>query len=221
MNDKRNEYATQSPRKPAKHNGQKLRTAIFLIPFAAFLGLAVFLFSGLFSDPTELDSALVGREVPAFELPDLYNPDRTHTQSIVGGRPMLLNVWATWCPTCYAEHTFLNQLREEGVYIIGLNYKDDSRRAAVNWLQELQDPYQINLFDETGLLALDLGVYGAPETFVIDADGVILHRHVGDMNQRVWDTTVAQIYYQAMADVGMSVPKQYQHLLDDTQGGRP
>lgn len=192
----------------------KLRTAIFMLPLAAFLGLAVFLYSGLFSDPTKLDSALVGRVMPAFELPDLYNPDRTHDESIVGGRPMLLNVWATWCPTCYAEHTFLNQLREEGVYIIGLNYKDDSRRAAVNWLQELQDPYQVNLFDETGLLALELGVYGAPETFVIDADGVILHRHVGDMNQRVWDTTVAGLYYQAMADAGMTVPEQYQHLLE-------
>lgn len=191
----------------------KVKTAIFMLPLVAFMGLAVFLYSGLFSDPTKLDSALVGREMPAFELPDLYNPDRTHNESIVGGRPMLLNVWATWCPTCYAEHTFLNQLREEGVYIIGLNYKDDSRRAAVNWLQELEDPYQINLFDETGLLALDLGVYGAPETFVIDADGVILHRHVGDMNQRVWDTTVARLYYQAMDDAGMEVPSQYQHLL--------
>lgn len=200
---------------------QKLKTTIFLIPLAAFAGLAVFLYTGLFSDPTKLESALVGREVPAFELPDLYNPDRTHNESIIGGRPMLLNVWATWCPTCYAEHTFLNQLREEGVYIIGLNYKDDSRRAAVNWLQELDDPYQINLFDATGMLALDLGVYGAPETYVIDADGVILHRHVGDMNQRVWDTQVAQIYYQAQADAGMDVPSAYQHLIRNAQeGGR-
>lgn len=190
---------------------------IFMLPLVAFMGLAVFLYSGLFSDPTKLESALVGRQVPAFELPDLYNPDRTHDQSIIGGRPMLLNVWATWCPTCYAEHTFLNQLREEGVYIIGLNYKDDSRRAAVNWLQELEDPYQINLFDETGMLALDLGVYGAPETYVIDADGIILHRHVGDMNQRVWDSTVARLYYQAMADAGMQVPERYQTMLSGGQ----
>lgn len=196
---------------------QRVKTMIFMLPLVAFMGLAVFLYSGLFSDPTKLESALVGREVPAFELPDLYNPDRTHDQSIIGGRPMLLNVWATWCPTCYAEHTFLNQLREEGVYIIGLNYKDDSRRAAVNWLQELEDPYQINLFDETGMLALDLGVYGAPETYVIDADGIILHRHVGDMNQRVWDSTVARLYYQAMADAGMQVPERYQAMLSGGQ----
>ena len=178
----------------------KQRVWIFLTPLVLFLGLAVFLFGGLFSDPTKLDSALVGREVPAFELPDLYAPDRTHNESIVGGQPMLLNVWATWCPTCYAEHTFLNQLREEeNVYIIGLNYKDDSRSAAVRWLQELGDPYQVNLFDQSGLLALDLGVYGAPETFVIDSNGVIRYRHVGDLNQRVWDEQVGPIYYSLFA----------------------
>ncbi|MCC5855570.1 MAG: DsbE family thiol:disulfide interchange protein [Idiomarina sp.] len=174
----------------------KLRLLAFLTPLFLFLGMGVFLFTGLFSDPTRLDSALVGRHVPNFELPDLYSPDRSHNQSIVGGKPMLLNVWATWCPTCYAEHTFLNKLRaEENVYIIGLNYKDDSRAAAVNWLQDLGDPYEINLFDQTGLLALDLGVYGAPETFVIDAEGIIRYRHVGDLNERVWRDEVGPVYY--------------------------
>lgn len=193
---------------------RKLRTFIFMLPLIGFLGLTGFLFAGLFSDPTELESELVGNPVPAFELPDLYNPDRSHNESIVGGRPMLLNVWATWCPTCYAEHTFLNRLLDEyGVYIIGLNYKDDSRAAAVRWLQNLGDPYAINLFDETGLLALDLGVYGAPETFVIDAEGTILYRHVGDMNQRVWDRTVAPVYFRAMHDAGMQVPEEYQHYV--------
>ncbi|RUO26352.1 DsbE family thiol:disulfide interchange protein [Aliidiomarina minuta] len=189
---------------------QRVRTLIFLLPLLGFVGLAGFLYSGLFSDPSKLESVLVGREIPSFELPDLYNPDRTHDQSIVGGRPMLLNVWATWCPTCYAEHTFLNKLREKDVYIIGLNYKDDSRAAAVNWLQDLGDPYQINLFDQSGMLALDLGVYGAPETFVLDADGVVLYRHVGDMNQRVWDDKVAPLYYQARRDVGLPVPDERQ-----------
>ncbi|WP_113908221.1 DsbE family thiol:disulfide interchange protein [Aliidiomarina celeris] len=181
----------------------RARFIYFLTPLILFLGLAVFLFSGLFSDPTKLESALVGRPVPAFELPDLYQPDRTHNESIVGGQPMLLNVWATWCPTCYAEHTFLNKLHdEENVYIIGLNYKDDSRAAAVRWLQELGDPYQINLFDFSGLLALDLGVYGAPETFVIDSNGVIVHRHVGDMNDRVWQEEVGPIYYSLFEQSG-------------------
>ncbi|RUO32819.1 DsbE family thiol:disulfide interchange protein [Aliidiomarina sanyensis] len=192
----------------------KIRTLILLTPLLAFLGLSVFLFKGLWSDPTHLESALVGRSVPEFELPDLYQPDVSHNESIVGGRPMLINVWATWCPTCYAEHTFLNQLlADEGVYIIGLNYKDDSRGAAVRWLQDLGDPYQINLFDETGLLALDLGVYGAPETFVVDKDGVIRYRHVGDLNERVWSRTVGPIYYQAMLDAGLEIPEHRRELL--------
>lgn len=174
----------------------KLRLMLFLSPLIIFVVLGGFLVGGLFSDPTKLDSALVGKPVPNFELPDLYNPDRSHTQSIVGGKPMLINVWATWCPTCYQEHSFLNQLlAEEDIYIIGLNYKDDSRAAAVNWLQELGDPYQINLFDQSGLLTLDLGVYGAPETFVVDAQGIIRYRHVGDLNARVWQETVGPIYY--------------------------
>lgn len=174
----------------------KLRLFIFLTPALAVLLLAVFLFLGLFSDPTKLESALVGKPVPAFELPDLYQTDITHNESIVGGKPMLINVWATWCPTCYAEHSFLNQLQEhEEIFIIGLNYKDDSRAAAIKWLQDLGDPYSISLFDYTGLLALDLGVYGAPETFVIDAGGVVRYRHVGDLNQEVWDREVGPVYY--------------------------
>lgn len=177
----------------------KLRFWIYLSPLFAFVVLGVFLFGGLFSDPTKLDSALVGKPVPEFELPDLYSPDRTHDESIIGGQVMLLNVWATWCPTCYAEHTFLNELQsEQDVYIIGLNYKDYSRADAVQWLQELGDPYQISLFDQSGLLALDLGVYGAPETFVIDAEGVIRYRHVGDLNPRVWREEVGPVYYSLL-----------------------
>ncbi|TRW50272.1 DsbE family thiol:disulfide interchange protein [Aliidiomarina halalkaliphila] len=192
----------------------KVRMLILLTPLAAFLALSVFLFRGLWSDPTHLESALVGRTVPPFELPDLYQPDITHDNAIIGERPLLINVWATWCPTCYAEHTFLNKLlADEQVYIIGLNYKDDSRGAAVRWLQDLGDPYQINLFDETGLLALDLGVYGAPETFVVDQDGVIRYRHVGDLNERVWRQRVGPIYYQAMQDAGLEIPEHRRELL--------
>lgn len=177
----------------------KQRFWLYLLPLVSFLGLGVFLFGGLFSDPTKLDSALVGKPVPEFRLPDLYSPDRNHNDSIIGGQPMLLNVWATWCPTCYAEHTFLNQLAaEENVYIIGLNYKDYSRAEAVQWLQDLGDPYEVNLFDQSGLLALDLGVYGAPETFVIDSQGVIRYRHVGDLNDRVWREEVGPVYYNLL-----------------------
>lgn len=176
---------------------QRAKSILFLVPLFLFILLGGFLLKGLFSDPTKLDSALIGKTVPEFELPDLYNADRYHNQSIIGGQPLLINVWATWCPTCYQEHSFLNELlATEDIFIIGLNYKDDSRGKAVQWLQELGDPYQINLFDYSGLLALDLGVYGAPETFVVDHEGVIRYRHVGDLNTQVWQTTVGPIYYE-------------------------
>ena len=89
-------------------------------------------------------------------------------------------MWATWCPTCYAEHKYLNELAGKGVKIIGMNYKDD-RNKAVGWLNDLGNPYLISLFDGSGMLGLDLGVYGAPETFIIDANGVIRYRHVSDV----------------------------------------
>ncbi len=170
------------------------RWAVLLLPLLAFVVLVGFLLRGLFSDPTELSSALVGKPVPQFNVPDLYQPERTHTQAVLQGEPMLLNVWATWCPTCRAEHEYLNKLAAEGVPIVGLNYKDDSRDKAVNWLNTLGDPYRVNLFDANGNVALEFGVYGAPETFLIDAQGRIRYRHVGDVNERVWRGELGQRY---------------------------
>eukprot|EP00487_Bulimina_marginata_P004945 TRINITY_DN22170_c0_g1_i1.p2 TRINITY_DN22170_c0_g1~~TRINITY_DN22170_c0_g1_i1.p2 ORF type:complete len:132 (-),score=39.69 TRINITY_DN22170_c0_g1_i1:2-397(-) len=111
-------------------------------------------------DPTKLESVLIGKQVPEFGLEDLEQPGKFHDQAIFKGEPLLLNVWATWCPTCYAEHSYLNKLADQGVKIIGLNYKDD-RNKAVGWLKELGNPYLISLFDGNGMLGLDLGVYGA------------------------------------------------------------
>jgi cytochrome c biogenesis protein CcmG/thiol:disulfide interchange protein DsbE len=178
---------------------QPWRWAILALPLVAFLLLVGFLLRGLFSDPTELSSALVGKPVPAFSVPDIYNTEKIYTEQVLQGRPMLLNVWATWCPTCRAEHAYLNQLAAQGVYIVGLNYKDDSRSKAVNWLNTLGDPYQLNLFDESGRVAIEFGVYGAPETFVIDAQGRIRYRHVGDVNERVWQQVIGPMYAELMA----------------------
>lgn len=175
-------------------DGRGMRIAILAIPLIIFIVLVGFLLRGLFSDPTELSSALVGKPVPEFVLPDIYQPETLHDQSVLTGQVVLLNVWATWCPTCRAEHEYLNQLAAEGVAIIGLNYKDDSRAKAVNWLNTLGDPYQLNLFDEMGNVALDFGVYGAPETFLIDTDGIVHYRHVGDVNERVWAGELGQRY---------------------------
>ncbi|CAH0525236.1 DsbE family thiol:disulfide interchange protein [Vibrio hippocampi] len=144
-------------------------------------------------DPTKLESVLIGKTVPEFRLEDLAEPGKLYSQDVFVGQPLLLNVWATWCPTCYAEHQYLNELAAQGVKIIGLNYKDD-RNKAVRWLNDLGNPYLISLFDGNGMLGLDLGVYGAPETFLIDSSGVIRYRHVGDVNDRNWKQTLEPMY---------------------------
>lgn len=174
-------------------NRRKILT--LLVPFLAFTVLAVFLAAPLLkgSDPRKLESALIGDEVPEFTLQDIYNAEKQYDASIFKGQKLLLNVWATWCPTCYAEHQYLNQLAKEDIYIIGMNYKDD-REKAIKWLTDLKDPYQISLFDENGMLGLDLGVYGAPETFFIDSKGIIQYRHVGDLNARIWQDKLLAIY---------------------------
>ncbi|NOH95462.1 DsbE family thiol:disulfide interchange protein [Vibrio sp. 99-70-13A1] len=171
---------------------------ILFIPLVAFMVLAAIFATQLVrnqtgDDPTKLESVLIGKEVPEFRLEDLAEPGKLYDQAVFKGEPLLLNVWATWCPTCYAEHSYLNQLSAEGVKIIGLNYKDD-RTKAVGWLNELGNPYLISLFDGDGMLGLDLGVYGAPETFLIDANGIVRYRHVGDVNPANWAETLKPMY---------------------------
>jgi len=171
---------------------------ILFIPLVAFMVLAAIFATQLVrnqtgDDPTKLESVLIGKEVPEFRLEDLAEPGKLYDQAVFKGEPLLLNVWATWCPTCYAEHSYLNQLSAEGVKIIGMNYKDD-RTKAVGWLNELGNPYLISLFDGDGMLGLDLGVYGAPETFLIDANGIVRYRHVGDVNPTNWAKTLKPMY---------------------------
>lgn len=164
---------------------------ILFIPLFLFLLLAAALLWQLSrnangDDPTRLESALVGKPVPEFRLVSLEQPGEIYDRSVLlTGSPMLLNVWATWCPTCRAEHQYLNTLAAKGVRVVGLNYKDD-RLKAVNWLNTLGNPYTLSLYDGDGMLGLNLGVYGAPETFLIDGKGIIRYRHAGEMNQQVW-----------------------------------
>ena len=163
------------------------------VPLLIFLLGCIFLFKGLYSDPRKLDSALIGQSVPEFTLQDIYNENKQYDASIFKGKKMLLNVWAIWCPTCYAEHKFLNELAAQDIYIIGMNYKDD-RQKAIRWLTDLKDPYQISLFDENGMLGMDLVVYGAPETYFIDSNGIIQYRHVGDLNAKIWKEELAEFF---------------------------
>ncbi|ART79702.1 DsbE family thiol:disulfide interchange protein [Oceanisphaera avium] len=174
----------------------KGRKLILLIPLVVFLIGCAFLFKGLFSDPRKLESVLLDQPVPEFALTSLQNPDEQYSRAIFTGQPMLLNVWATWCPTCRAEHEFLNELKaRENIFIVGMNYKDE-RPKALQWLKNLGNPYAIDLYDPDGMLGLDLGVYGAPETYLIDSSGTIRYRHVGDLNDTVWQKTIKPIFEQ-------------------------
>lgn len=172
---------------------------LLFIPLFLFLALAAVFLANLLgnangNDPTLLESALIDKPVPVFKLESLAEAGKTYDQSVLrDGKPLLLNVWATWCPTCRAEHDYLNRLAATGVRVVGLNYKDD-RQKAVNWLNTLGNPYMLSLYDGDGMLGLDLGVYGAPETFLIDGQGIIRYRHAGDLNEKVWQTEVLPLY---------------------------
>lgn len=182
-----------------------MKSKLLFIPLVLFLLLATAFVVQLTrnahgDDPTTLESALIGKPVPVFTLESLDMPGKTWDRSALqNGKPVLLNVWATWCPTCRAEHQYLNTLAAKGVRVIGLNYKDN-RQKAINWLNNLGNPYALSLFDGDGMLGLDLGVYGAPETFLIDGQGIIRYRHAGDMNDRVWQQEVKPLYDKYAAE---------------------
>jgi len=160
------------------------RLKLFL-PLAVFVLLACFLFVGLFLDKENLPSPLLDEPFPVFSLGTLKTPDKPVTEQALKGEIALVNVWATWCISCRAEHPWLLKIADQGIPVYGVNYKDnpdDARR----WLKQLGDPYRFSVMDEKGRLGLDLGVYGAPETYLIDARGVIRYKHVGVVDDRVW-----------------------------------
>ncbi|KTT59500.1 thiol:disulfide interchange protein [Pseudomonas oryzihabitans] len=173
------------------------RRLLLCLPLLAFLVLAGFLYRGLYRDPQVLPSALVGQPFPAFSLPSVLD-ERLFSRQDLLGRPALVNVWGTWCVACREEHPVLNRLKTQGVVIHGVNYKDDNASAR-RWLAEFHDPYQLDIRDDEGRLGLDLGVYGAPETFLIDAQGIVRYRHVGVVDQRVWDEELGPRYRALVA----------------------
>lgn len=157
----------------------------YLLPLGVFVGLVALLAIGLGLNPRLVPSPLIGKATPGFELSSLTEPAKTLTQADLKGKVLLLNVWATWCVACRAEHEFLMNLAQQGIPIYGVNYKDE-RQPALRWLATLGDPYVASIFDPQGSLALDLGVYGAPETFVVDRNGVIAYKHIGPLTLDVW-----------------------------------
>jgi len=159
---------------------------IRFLPLILVIALGVVLYRGLSLNPQDMPSALVGKTMPDFELQTLNNIDKIVTKADLLGDIVLINVWATWCPTCKYEHPYLVDVaKDTQVKLYGLNYKDE-RVAAQQWLQHYEDPYVFSIFDEEGTLGLDLGVYGAPETFVIDHHGIIRKRIAGAIDTRVW-----------------------------------
>ncbi|SHM90522.1 cytochrome c biogenesis protein CcmG, thiol:disulfide interchange protein DsbE [Pseudomonas asturiensis] len=170
---------------------------VMAVPLLVFLGVAAVLFRGLYLDPAELPSALIGKPFPEFALREVQS-ERTLTRADLLGKPALVNVWATWCIACRVEHPVLNRLAQQGVVIYGVNYKD-TNVDALKWLKDFHDPYRLNVRDDEGSLGLNLGVYGAPETFLIDARGVIRHKFVGVIDDTVWREQLAGLY-QALVD---------------------
>ncbi len=162
---------------------------IFLSPLILFLAMVLVLSTGLGKDPTLLDSRMIGKPIPVFSLQTLDNPNQILTQADIQG-PALLNVFASWCPSCYVEHPYFMQMQADKVIpIYGLNYKDE-RADGMKFITDLGNPYKAIIFDYDGRLGIELGVYGAPETFVIDANNQIIYRHVGVVDERVWSEII-------------------------------
>jgi cytochrome c biogenesis protein CcmG/thiol:disulfide interchange protein DsbE len=156
-----------------------------ITPIIIFLMLSIFLWKGLSLDPQKLPSVQIGKRLPAFTLPELYHSETLFSSKRLHGQVVLLNVWASWCAACIDEQVFMLQLARQGVPIYGLNYKDNADQAK-QWLAQWGNPYKTIVEDRKGNVGIDLGVYGAPETFVIDKKGIIRYRHVGIMTQEAW-----------------------------------
>jgi cytochrome c biogenesis protein CcmG/thiol:disulfide interchange protein DsbE len=165
----------------------------YLIPLVLFIVLVIFLAIGLNRDPREVPSPLINKPAPAFNLPQLREPAKTFSAVDMRGKVWLLNVWASWCVTCRDEHPLLLQYAKTGVVpIYGLNYKDQ-RADALNWLNELGDPYVLSAADLDGRVGIDYGVYGAPETYLIDQAGTIRFKQIGPVTPDVWTKTIVPL----------------------------
>ena len=164
------------------------------IPLVAFLVITIFLGFGFQLENAKiLPSALIDKPLPNFQLRDLESGEILRSASDLVGEVALVNVWGTWCPNCVVEHPELLKIsREQNIKIFGVNYRDNDLEAK-KWLKKYEDPYAFSIVDNEGTLAIDLGVYGAPETFIIDKNGFIRKRHVGPVNAKVWEEELKPI----------------------------
>jgi len=150
-----------------------------------FVALVALLAVGLTLNPREVPSPLIDKPAPGFELPLLHAPEETFSQKDMLGSVWILNVWASWCPPCLVEHPVITELSRSGIApVVGLNYKD-AREDALPWLKRNGDPYKLTVFDAAGRIGIDYGVYGVPETYVIDRRGVIRYKHIGPLTPEI------------------------------------
>jgi cytochrome c biogenesis protein CcmG, thiol:disulfide interchange protein DsbE len=167
-----------------------MRVLRYVIPLAIFLVLVGFFAAGLTRDPREVPSPFIGKAAPAFKLEQLHQPQLAFTPEDMKGKVWLLNVWASWCVSCRVEHPLLVEMsRKKVVPIVGLNYKD-KREDGVQWLAKFGNPYALSAFDFDGKVGIDYGVYGVPETFVIDKQGVIRYKQIGPITPEALEKTL-------------------------------
>lgn len=160
-----------------------------LWPLGLFLILLVFLVIGLQRDPREIPSPLIGKEAPVFQLSRLSETSQFFAPKDMLGKVWLLNVWASWCAACRAEHSLWFQVSKQGIPVVGLNYKDEQEQGLF-WLRQWGDPYFVSIRDPEGAVGMEYGVYGVPETFVIDQLGIIRYKHIGPMTQAVLNNMI-------------------------------
>jgi cytochrome c biogenesis protein CcmG/thiol:disulfide interchange protein DsbE len=159
----------------------------FALPLAILALLSGFFFRGLYLSPGYVPSPFIGKPAPEFRIASLTDPKTELTSHDMLGSVALFNVWGTWCGGCRAEHEFLMQISEQTrIPIYGLDWKDD-RGSALTWLAQLGNPYTISGFDAAGTVAIDWGVYGAPETFLMTADGTVLYKHIAALTPEIWE----------------------------------
>ena len=165
----------------------------YLLPLVVFVLLVGFLIRGLYLDPSEVPSPLIGKPAPAFDLEQLHNPQARFASRELLGRVWLLNVWASWCVSCRAEHPLLMEMARSNIApIYGLDYKDE-REDAIATLRQLGNPYTVSAHDYDGRVGMDYGVYGVPETYVIDKQGVIRYKQIGPITRKVLDERIAPL----------------------------
>jgi len=173
----------------------------FLIPLVLFIVMAVFLALGLNLNPRDIPSPLINKPAPDFSLPVLAEPGKTLTNSELKGQVWLLNVWASWCGSCRQEHPLFNQLAQKKlVTLVGLNYKDEASDAK-QWLAQLGNPYNVSIMDQEGRTGLDYGVYGVPETFIIDKKGLIRYKHTGPVSVQDMQEILIPLIMQLKAEL--------------------